>query len=52
MEKGDTYIMERVPEAPGARTYLQGNSLGKNCRHWRRVIAGLPNRYRLFFQYG
>ncbi|MBI6897900.1 type II toxin-antitoxin system YhaV family toxin [Pseudomonas putida] len=51
LEKVDTSIMKRVPEDPGARIYLQGNSLGKNCRHWRRVKAGLPNRYRLFFQY-
>jgi toxin YhaV len=51
LEKVDDSIMERVPAEPGAKVYLQGNTLGKDCRHWRRVKAGLPNRYRLFFQY-
>lgn len=51
LEKVDDSIMERVPADPGAKVYFQGNTLGKDCRHWRRVKAGLPNRYRLFFQY-
>ncbi|WP_422402990.1 type II toxin-antitoxin system YhaV family toxin [Pseudomonas sp. GZD-209] len=51
LEKVDASIMERVPADPGAKAYVQGNTLGKDCRHWRRVKAGLPNRYRLFFQY-
>ena len=50
-EKVDISIRERVPCNPAAPEYLQGNTLGKACRHWRRVKSGLPNRYRLFFQY-
>lgn len=50
-EKVDNSIRERVPANPAAPEYLQGNTLGKDCRHWRRAKAGLPNRYRLFFQF-
>lgn len=50
-EKVDEAIRERVPANPAAPEYLQGNTLGKNNRHWRRVKSGLPNRYRLFFQF-
>ncbi|WP_324727163.1 type II toxin-antitoxin system YhaV family toxin [Pseudomonas chlororaphis] len=51
LEKVDNSIRGRVPANPSAPEYLQGNTLGKDCRHWRRVKAGLPNRYRLFFQF-
>lgn len=40
-----------VPVNPGADRFVQGNTLGKDHRHWRRVKKGLPNRYRLFFQF-
>lgn len=50
-EKVDVSIRERVPANPAAPEYLQGNTLGKANRHWRRVKSGLPNRYRLFFQF-
>ena len=50
-EKVDDAIRMRVPANPAAREYLQGNTLGKKCRHWRRIKAGMPNRYRLFFQF-
>lgn len=51
LERVDDSVMQRVPADPGAKAFLQGNTLGKDCRHWRRVKAGLPSRYRLFFQY-
>ncbi|MEX3776197.1 type II toxin-antitoxin system YhaV family toxin [Pseudomonas sp. MYb118] len=51
LEKVDFSILVRVPANPAASEYLQGNTLGKDCRHWRRVKSGLPNRYRLFFQF-
>ncbi|MFJ5297836.1 type II toxin-antitoxin system YhaV family toxin [Pseudomonas sp. NPDC088368] len=50
-EKVDTSVRERVPENPAAQGYVLGNTLGKDCRHWRRVKSGLPHRYRLFFQF-
>lgn len=50
-EKVNASIRKRVPANPAASEYLQGNILGKKCRHWQRVKGGLPNRYRLFFQY-
>lgn len=50
-EKVNTSVRVRVPANPAASEYLQGNTLGRNCRHWHRVKSGLPNRYRLFFQY-
>lgn len=50
-EKVDRSVRERIPANPAAPEYLQGNTLGRNCRHWRRAKSGLPNRYRLFFQF-
>jgi toxin YhaV len=50
-EKVDRSVRERIPANPTAPEYLQGNTLGKDCRHWRRAKSGLPNRYRLFFQF-
>ncbi|MNZ32171.1 Toxin YhaV [compost metagenome] len=51
LEKVEASILERVPANPAAAEYLQGNTLGKGNGHWRRVKSGLPNRYRLFFQF-
>ncbi|WP_301152126.1 type II toxin-antitoxin system YhaV family toxin [Metapseudomonas otitidis] len=50
-EKVDDALHVRVPADPGSRAFYLGNTLGKENRHWRRVKEGLPNRYRLFFQY-
>jgi len=38
-----------VPLNPAAPEYLQGNTLGRAYRHWRRVKIG--RRFRLFFRY-
>lgn len=46
-----TSIRVRVPGNPGHRDFLLGNTLGRGNGHWRRVKKGMPNRYRLFFQY-
>lgn len=43
-------VKEVVPAAPFDRQFLLGNTLGKDYRHWRRIKATLPPRYRLFFQ--
>ncbi len=42
-------IEEEIPKNPGAREYLQGNTLGPAYRHWRR--AKFLGRFRLFFRY-
>ncbi|OWP50280.1 type II toxin-antitoxin system YhaV family toxin [Pseudomonas nitroreducens] len=44
-------MMERIPADPSARAFLLGNTMGEENRHWRRAKEGLPDRYRLFFQY-
>lgn len=46
-----TSVKVRVPANPGHRDFLLGNTLGRGNRHWHRVKKGMPNRYRLFFQY-
>jgi len=38
-----------VPLNPASPRYLQGNTLGRAYRHWRRVKIG--RRFRLFFRY-
>lgn len=50
-QKVDEAMLQRVPANPGDKIFLLGNTLGKDNRHWRRVKNGLPDRYRLFFQY-
>jgi len=42
-------ILEVVPSDPGREEYRQGNTLGPEHRHWRRVKIG--RRFRLFFRY-
>ncbi|MGN6234980.1 type II toxin-antitoxin system YhaV family toxin [Dyella sp.] len=44
-------IMRRVPADPDHADFRQGLTLGKNMTHWRRAKKGMPNRYRLFFQF-
>ncbi|GHU37777.1 hypothetical protein AGMMS50256_36160 [Betaproteobacteria bacterium] len=42
-------MMENVPTGPAREEYRQGNTLGQEHRHWRRVKIG--RRFRLFFRY-
>ena len=42
-------ILGIIPANPGAPQFRQGNTLGKNNRHWFR--AKLHERYRLFFRF-
>jgi len=42
-------MRDTVPLNPAAPQYLQGNTLGRAYRHWRRVKIG--RRFRLFFRY-
>ncbi|VAW82805.1 hypothetical protein MNBD_GAMMA12-602 [hydrothermal vent metagenome] len=44
-------INKTVPDNPEHPDFRQGNTLGKDNRHWRRVKKGIPNRYRLFFRF-
>lgn len=44
-------IMQRVPADPNHVDFRQGLTLGPNLTHWRRAKKGMPQRYRLFFQY-
>ena len=41
-------ITEEIPEDPAHERFNQGNTLGKEYRHWKRAKFG---RYRLFFRY-
>jgi len=42
-------ILDRIPRDPLATAFRQGNTLGRQHRHWFRVkFAG--NRFRLFFR--
>ena len=42
-------ILGIIPANPGAPQFRQGNTLGKNNRHWFR--AKFHERYRLFFRF-
>jgi toxin YhaV len=42
-------ILEVVPRDPARDEYRQGNTLGREYRHWRRAKIG--RRFRLFFRY-
>jgi len=44
-------VCQRVPANPGHKDFRIGQLLGSGTGHWRRVKNGLPQRYRLFFQY-
>ena len=44
-------IIETVPQDPLHADFNLGkNTLGKHRQAWKRVKAGLPDRYRLFFK--
>lgn len=51
LECVNSSVKRSVPADPGHKDFMLGNTLGKNLSHWRRVKKGLPQRYRLFFQY-
>jgi len=44
-----TLLLDRVPRDPLASEFRQGNTLGKERRHWFRAKFG-GNRFRLFFR--
>lgn len=44
-------VTELVPTNPDAADFRLGRTLGSGNTHWRRVKAGMPDRYRLFFRY-
>jgi toxin YhaV len=43
------YILDAIPRDPNAPEFRQGNTLGRDNRHWFR--AKLHGRYRLFFRF-
>lgn len=43
--------MGHVKDDPTLDSYVQGNTLGKKHRDWRRIKQFLPDRYRLFFKF-
>jgi toxin YhaV len=43
------YIMESIPRDPNAPEFRQGDTLGRDNRHWFR--AKFHQRYRLFFRF-
>ena len=45
----DRAILEVIPQDPSRPEYRQGNTLGRDYRHWRRAKIG--RRFRLFFRY-
>lgn len=47
-----TNILVNVPTDPAHNCYRQGNTLGRDHKHWFRVKKqGMLPRYRLFFQF-
>lgn len=44
-------ITEEIPSDPAHERWNQGNTLGKEYRHWKRAKFGPGRRYRLFFRY-
>ncbi|WP_456304317.1 type II toxin-antitoxin system YhaV family toxin [Acidiphilium multivorum] len=42
-------VLDRIPHAPLSAEFRQGNTLGKDRRHWFRAKFG-GNRFRLFFR--
>jgi len=44
-------VTEVVPTNPGAPEFRLGKTLGAGNTNWRRVKAGMPDRYRLFFRF-
>lgn len=44
-------IEQRIAVDPLQPEFRLGHTLGVQNGHWRRVKNGLPNRYRMFFQF-
>ena len=44
-------VTELVPANPDAPDFRLGKTLGPDNTNWRRVKAGMPDRYRLFFRF-
>lgn len=44
-------ISEEIPSDPSHARWNQGNTLGKEYRHWKRAKFGPDRRYRLFFRF-
>lgn len=44
-------VTELVPTNPDAPEFRLGKTLGAGNANWRRVKAGMPERYRLFFRF-
>ena len=44
-------ISELIPANPDAPDFRLGKTLGVDNGNWRRVKAGMPDRYRLFFRF-
>lgn len=44
-------VTELVPANPDAPEFRLGKTLGSSSTSWRRVKAGMPDRYRLFFRF-
>jgi toxin YhaV len=42
-------VLDRIPRAPLSPEFRQGNTLGKDRRHWFQAKFG-GNRFRLFFR--
>ena len=45
----DRATSEVIPQDPSRAEYRQGNTLGRDYRHWRRSKIG--RRFRVFFRY-
>jgi toxin YhaV len=45
----EDYILKQIPRDPSSPEFRQGNTLGKDNRHWFR--AKFHSRYRLFFRF-
>jgi len=45
----EDYILKQIPGDPSSPEFRQGNTLGKDNRHWFR--AKFHGRYRLFFRF-
>ena len=44
-------VTKLVPTNPDASEFRLGKTLGNGNTNWRRVKAGMPDRYRLFFRF-
>lgn len=44
-------VTQLVPTNPDALEFRLGKTLGAGNTNWRRVKAGMPDRYRLFFRF-